>query len=137
MIFVDTGAWIALTDVSDHYHQEAVHIYTRLKQEKAHFVTTDYVLGESVTRLRYDAGHHIAIQFLDALIQAQEARILQTIHIEKSLFDQAVTIFRQYDSAVLSFTDCVSFVVCKQHKIQEAFAFDQHFTMMGIALCSP
>ncbi len=51
MIFVDTGAWIALTDVSDQYHLEAVSIYTQLKQRKARFLTTDYVIDETVTRL--------------------------------------------------------------------------------------
>ena len=32
MIFVDTGAWIALSDQRDQYHGDAVAIYTQLKQ---------------------------------------------------------------------------------------------------------
>lgn len=31
MIFVDTGAWIAVTDASDQYHYQAVKIYALLK----------------------------------------------------------------------------------------------------------
>ena len=39
MIFVDTGAWIALTDGHDHYHAEANRLYTHLKQQRAHLLT--------------------------------------------------------------------------------------------------
>ncbi len=134
MIFVDTGAWIALTDVSDQYHLEAVSIYTQLKQRKARFLTTDYVIDETVTRLRYDAGHHIAIKFLDLIALSQSNSILRVIHIDRRLFQNAISIFRRYDSAILSFTDCVSFVVCKAYEIDEAFAFDGHFPMMGVTL---
>lgn len=59
MIFVDTGAWIALTDTSDRYHDDATRIYHTLKTQRARFLTTDYVIDETTTRLRYDAGHHI------------------------------------------------------------------------------
>lgn len=136
MIFVDTGAWIALTDAADQYHQDAVRIYERLKRERARFTTTAYVINETVTRLRYDASHQMAIRFLDTMMQADQIGIVQIVHIDASLFQEAITLFRRYDTAVLSFTDCVSFAVCQQHGIQEAFAFDQHFTMMGIAFCS-
>ena len=54
MIFVDSGAWIALTDTSDQYHDEATGIYATLKQQRMRFITTDYVIDETVTRLRYD-----------------------------------------------------------------------------------
>ena len=57
MIFVDTGAWIALSDRRDQYHNDAVAIYTRLKRQKERLLTTDYLIDETVTRLRYDLGH--------------------------------------------------------------------------------
>lgn len=135
MIFVDTGAWIALTDTSDQYHYEAIRIYTVLKQQKERFLTTDYVIDETVTRLRYDAGYRIAIRFLDLITFCEESSVLTVIHIDKILFQKAVSIFRQYDSAVLSLTDCTSFAVCKKYEIYSAFGFDQHFSMMGISLC--
>jgi len=51
MIFVDTGAWIALTDRSDHYHSQAKQIYARLKQQRMRLITTDYIIDETATRL--------------------------------------------------------------------------------------
>jgi predicted nucleic acid-binding protein len=131
MIFVDTGAWIALSDKSDQYHPESVRIYTELKQQKSRFATTDYVLDETVTRLRYDTIHQ---RFLDAMEDSENAGILKIIRTDEALFREAV--FRKYDSAVLSFTDCVSFAVCRKYGINQAFGFDRHFAMMGISLYS-
>ena len=97
-------------------------------------MTTDYVIDETVTRLRYDAGHHAATDFLDLLTPVQRSGNLRIVGIDEALFAEAVAIFRQYDTAVLSFTDCVSFAVCRARGLDEAFGFDQHFPMMGIAL---
>ncbi|MGK5095540.1 PIN domain-containing protein [Deltaproteobacteria bacterium TL4] len=135
MIFVDTGAWIALIDTSDQYHREAVSIYTCLKKQQARFLTTDYVVDETITRVRYDASHHLALQCLDLLTLSKDTGILRMIHTDEVIFNEAVSTFRKYDSAVLSFTDCVSFAVCKRYEINQTFAFDQHFLMMGISLC--
>lgn len=63
MIFVDTGAGIAVTDASDQYHRQAVEMYSLLKKQRKRFVTTDYVIDEAVMRLRYDAGHPIALRY--------------------------------------------------------------------------
>jgi predicted nucleic acid-binding protein len=134
MIFIDTGAWIALTDKSDQYHHEAVQIYSKLKNKRKRFVTTDYIIDEAVTRLRYDTNHQIAVKFLELINISEKTGTLRVTYVNEKLFQKAVSIFRQYDSAVLSFTYCVSFAICKMHKIDEAFAFDQHFTMLGISL---
>jgi len=34
MIFIDSGAWIALTDRKDQYHKKAVLIYNELKKSR-------------------------------------------------------------------------------------------------------
>ena len=97
MIFVDSGAWIALSNRRDQDYGDAVAIYETVKRQKIRLLTTDYVLDETVTRLRYDVGHREAVRFLD-LIEIAEKR-------------KEVTV--------------------------AAFAFDQHFTIMGITLLQP
>ena len=134
MIFIDTGAWITLTDKSDQYHREAAQIYSQLKNKRKRFVTTDYIIDETVTRLRYDTNHQIVVKSLDLINISEKTGILRVTYVDERLFQKAISIFRQYESTILSFTDCVSFATCKMHKIHEAFAFDQHFTMIGISL---
>lgn len=134
MIFVDTGAWIAILNPNDQYHREAIAIYNNLRDQETRLLTTDYVIDESVTRLRYDTNHSVAVAFLEFIGNAEIVGGLTVLAIDKDLFEKAKALFRQYDSARLSFTDCTSFVVCHENNIREAFAFDQHFSMMGINL---
>jgi predicted nucleic acid-binding protein len=44
MIFVDTGAWIALTDESDQYNIEAIHIYKKLKDQNGKFLILNILI---------------------------------------------------------------------------------------------
>ena len=135
MIFVDSGAWIAFLDQRDQHHDNAVAIYNDLRHQRTRLLTTDYVIDETATRLRYKANYSIAVQFLDLIENSKVTRGLTVTEIDSALFQEAERLFRQYDTAELSFTDCTSFVVCQQLNISEAFAFDQHFPMMGITLC--
>ena len=64
MVFIDSGAWIALTDRKDQYHKKAALIYNNLKERRELLTTTDYIIDETVTRLRYDLGHATAVRFL-------------------------------------------------------------------------
>ena len=134
MIFVDTGAWIAISNPRDQHHREAVTIYNDLRHREIQLLTTDYVIDETVTRLRYDENHRMAVLFLRYIEELESAPDVILIAIDNDLFLKAKTLFRQYDSARLSFTDCTSFVVCRENRISEAFAFDRHFPIMGIDL---
>lgn len=136
MIFVDSGAWIALSDRRDQHHDDAIIIYATLKQQNTRFLTTDYVIDETATWLRYRVNYLVAVEFLDLIESSEGAGDLTVAAIDSILFQEAERLFRQYDTAELSFTDCTSFVVCRSHNISEAFAFDQHFPMMGITLRS-
>ena len=134
MIFVDSGAWIALLDRRDQHHDDAIIIYATSKQQNTRFLTTDYVIDETATWLRYRVNYLVAVEFLDLIESSEGAGDLTVAAIDSVLFQEAERLFRQYDTAELSFTDCTSFVVCRSHNVSEAFAFDQHFPMMGITL---
>ena len=134
MIFVDSGAWIGLLNPKDQHYNVAVTIYNRLKNQRVAIVTTDYVIDETITRLRYDVSHLAAVKFLDFINRVEEQNVLTVVSIDSALFQEAVELFRQYDSVRFSFTDCTSFAVCRKNQISEAFAFDEHFAIMEIAL---
>ena len=79
MVFVDTGGWIALTVRRDQYHKKAAAYFQKLSKENTLLVTTNYVLTETYTRIRYDDAHDKAIQF-NSLIQ--EAIKIGRLHLE-------------------------------------------------------
>lgn len=64
--------------------------------------------------------------------RARKTDVLAVVEIDGAMFQEAKRLFRQCDSAKLSFTDCTRFAICQKHKISEAF--DRHFAMMGISL---
>jgi len=99
-------------------------------------LTTDYVLDEAITRIRYDSGYHQAMRFIDLVAQAERAGVLVRAPVTAAVFQASLSLFRQYATVTLSFTDCTSFVICEQCQIKEAFAFDQHFLLRGITLCA-
>ncbi len=134
MTFVDSGAWIALLNRRDQHHDDATIILNNLVQQNIQLLTTDYVIDETVTWLRYRASHPVAVRFLDLIESSRATGVLTLLAIDRVLFQNAERLFRQYDTAKLSFTDCTSFVVCRRRNISEAFAFDQHFPMMSITL---
>ena len=134
MIFVDTGALLALINRKDQHHHNAVSIFNNLQQQRARLLTTDYIIDETVTRIRYDTNHSLAVQFLNRIDLFVETNFLTVVEIDNSVLTEAKSLFCQYDSVRLSFTDCTSFVVCRINNIIEAFAFDNHFQIMGINL---
>ncbi len=98
--------------------------------------TTDYVIDEAVTRIRYDASHFAAVQFLDFIHGAVEKGDLTLRRIDADRFKKAEELFRQYNTARLAFTDCTSFVICKEYEIADVFGFDRHFEIADLNLLS-
>jgi predicted nucleic acid-binding protein len=51
--FMDTGAWLAVVVQTDQYHDVGVLHYEALISRRERLFTSDYVLDETVTRIRY------------------------------------------------------------------------------------
>ena len=85
-IFVDTGGWYALIADADRYHRAAVEYYQAAVGGGALLLTSDYVLDETLTRLRYDFGHQVAITFWRLVSQAQDKGLLQVLHVDEEVW---------------------------------------------------
>lgn len=129
--FVDTSAWSAFYDASDQWHSVASEVVASLVNTPVTFVTTDYVLDETITLLLYHAGRRHAIAFGDA---TQRSRQVKIVRIDAALWSEAWQLFKQYDDKSWAFTDCTSFVVMKRMGLSQAFAFDNHFEQAGFQL---
>ena len=56
-VFVDTWAWYAMTDKADDDHLIAQLTGEELLDRGHTFVTTNFVLDEAITLIRYRIGH--------------------------------------------------------------------------------
>ncbi len=130
-LFVDTSAWVAYYDADDRWHAVAGAAMTSLLNQRVTFITTDYVLDETITLLLYHAGRERALAFGDTV---QRSRHVKLVRIDADTWEQAWRLFKQYDDKTWAFTDCTSFAVMHQMELQQAFSFDHHFEQAGFEL---
>jgi len=123
-LFIDTGAFIALTDADDENHKAAAAFYRNAKEKGTRFVTTNFVLCEMLNYLRARISHNIAVLFRENL---KKSGFLEIVTVTPSIEDAAFTIFKRTTDKDFSFTDCTSFSIMKSLKLKSAFAFDRHF----------
>ena len=129
-IFVDSSAWIALTDRNDSRHKEAASAYPSILRNYRTLVTSNLVVAESYVVLLKEIGHATAIDFLKLLNASP--RILKTWSNEATE-TEAESMLSKYSDHAFSYTDAVSFALMKKLKIRKAFSFDKHFVIAGFA----
>jgi predicted nucleic acid-binding protein len=130
-ILADTSAWYALFDEDDKHHERANIFYVR---NLFPFVTTNFIIDETLTLVKKRLGHRQAVEAGKNLIN-QESSSLITITPEDE--STAWRIFQRYDDKGFSFTDCTTFAVMERLKIPSVFTFDEHFKQYGKFKCLP
>jgi predicted nucleic acid-binding protein len=130
-VFVDTGAWIALLEGDDMLHEGARAYYEAHVASRDRLLTTNYVVDESATRLRYDAGLEAAMLFRRTLDEAMALGRLRTAWIDQRLEREAWNLLERYADVELSLTDATSAVVARRARVSEVFGFDGDFRALG------
>ena len=126
-IFVDTSAWLALNDRNDQYYKKALLKISEIKKKKIELITSEYILDETITIIRYRVSHQAAVVFGDSLAGSSIARVED---ITEEYRVKAWEMFKRYEDKELSFTDCTSFVLMKHLRLYKAFTFAEHFRQM-------
>ncbi|MFP4585597.1 MAG: type II toxin-antitoxin system VapC family toxin [Desulfococcaceae bacterium] len=133
-IFVDTWAWYALADRKDSDHEIANRANLDLLDHGCTFVTTNYVISESVTLIRYKLRHDTALDFWDKILHLVESGLLHYVRVTQKQEMEAKNIFARFSDQDFSFADCGSFAVMREHNITHAFTGDHHFATLGFQL---
>jgi predicted nucleic acid-binding protein len=127
-IFVDTSAWVALADKDDAYHKKAASIYSLLLNNKNNLITSNLVIAETYVLILNELRHQASLNFLGRL--KASPRILR-VYSNEDIEADAQEILSKFVDQDFSYTDAVSFVIMKRHKIKRAFSFDRHFVIAG------
>jgi predicted nucleic acid-binding protein len=127
-VFMDSGGLFALWEAGDEHHAAAVRLQSELGRKRRRFVTTDYVVDETVTLLLVRHSHAAAVDFIDTVARS-EALHLEWIGPDR--FHSAASFFCRHADKEWSFTDCVSFTVMRELNIRESFTTDHHFLQAG------
>lgn len=130
-LFVDTGAFIAITDKSDQYHSRATTYFGELLKAGRPLLTTNFVLDETYTMLKIRLGSGATITFGEAI---QKSDQLEIITVDYEIEKRSWEIFKKYGDQAFSYTDCTSFATMQMHKMKNTFAFDTHFEIFGFSI---
>jgi len=124
-VFIDTSHWLALVNPRDRWHARAAEAASGPAQRG---VTTDAVLVEVADALCRRDLRPWAVRVVEAVRAAPE---VETVHVDERLFERAFELYKDRADEDWSMTDCISFVVMKERKIETALTADQHFVQAG------
>ncbi|MEO7133664.1 MAG: PIN domain-containing protein [Vicinamibacterales bacterium] len=130
-LFVDAGAWIAISHPRDRHHTLAVAFHRHSTAQRRRLVTTNLVLAEAYVMVHRFGGYASAMAFLATL---RESNRLTKVYSTPALETEAESILRSYADQDFSLTDAVSFALMRAQGIDEAFGFDNHFVTAGFSL---
>ena len=108
--------------------------YLRLRDAGDSLLTSNLVLAETATRLRYDAGLPSARAFRGVVDEATASGRLIVRYTDPDLDARAWDVMEQFADRTLSFTDCVGAVTAREGRAAAVFGLDADFTVLGFAL---
>jgi predicted nucleic acid-binding protein len=129
--FVDTAGWMMLSDSSDKAHDDARRFRDDWLERGGIFVSTDFVLDETLTLLRMRLGLDAAERWWN---QIEGSTRLVWENIDSTRAEKARRWFFRWRDKAFSFTDCTSFVVMKERRLKTAFTSDRHFVHAGFLI---
>ena len=132
-VYVDAGTWIALAMPDDSHHQEA-RAFFRQQTRGLVVVTSNMVLAETFTFLRYHRQLRGARSAHESVVASERIGLLELVWVTKEIHDAGWDIYDRYDDQAFSFTDCTSFVIARQQNVDFVFGFDADFRTMGFDL---
>lgn len=131
LIFVNTSGWLALYNANDANHDAACVLWDDLRNQPVRFVTTDYVLDQVFTALKF-FGSLEAAQALHTVTTT--TNLLRLFMADSVIFDRAWKIFQDDEHPQFTFTDCINYAVIQYMGADEVFTFDPNFTAPGLII---
>ena len=128
LMFVDTAAWVAAADHADAAGSAVRKVRDQWLSEGGVLATTDYVIDETLTTIRFRLGLDAAEAWW---LQIDGSSRLRMESIDEARRERALSLFFRYRDKEFSFTDCCSFVLMRELHIRRALTLDHHFRQAG------
>jgi len=115
----------------DPAHAEASALRRSIEEDGGLLLTSDLVMAEALTRLRYDRGVGPAIALSRVVSAMVEAGAVRMVFLDQGLWSEALSWLGRFDDQRLSMADCTSFAIMTRLGLQEALTADHHFAIAG------
>ena len=100
----------------------------RAARDRDQFITTDYVLDESVTLFKARGCARLVPVLFESIDASRAIRVEWT---SPDRFMESRDFYLRHSDKAWSFTDCVSFVIMQAHELRDALTADTHFEQAG------
>jgi len=134
LLYADTGAFIALIYGRDRAHTTVSAHLRSIVAAGDRLITSEPVISETVTRLRYDAGLQRVAAFRDVVHRAIGQNLLSIRESSAELRRSAFGVLEQHEGLRLSYADAVGAVVAREGRADAVFGLDNDFRVMGFVL---
>lgn len=124
-IFLDTGYVLALLNTRDKYHKPASAAALEISPP---FITTEAVLIEIGNALSKPNWRATGVAALRNLRSDPDTEI---VPVDTALLERAIDLYSSRPDKEWGLTDCISFVVMREHKVVEVLTTDRHFKQAG------
>jgi predicted nucleic acid-binding protein len=132
-LFVDTWGWLVLANDRDPAFSIVSGVRASVAGQRGAWVTTDYVLDETMTRLFAATPFAQARRFSEGIFEASRQGLLDIEHVTPERFSHAWRLRLRYrDKPRISFTDLTSFVVMRELGLRQVLTGDVHFAQVGM-----
>lgn len=130
-IFVDTSYIIALINERDDYHNRALDLAD--VYDGYPLVISEPILleiGNALCRNYKEESSQVIENFMTA-------DDVDLIPLTSDLFKRGFDLYRQYKDKDWGLVDCISFIIMRDHNINDVLTFDRHFSQAGFNLLLP
>ncbi len=134
LLYADTGAFIALIFRRDQAHQSVSDHFRKLRASGDRLVTSEPVVAETVTRLRYDVGLPAVRAFRALVEQAGDRGTLVVRESDVKLRAAAFDVLNRFADLRLSYADAVGAAIAEQRRVDAVLGLDHDFRIMGFTL---
>ena len=124
-VFADTSYYVALLGPSDKHHKLALKWSQRLL---GRVVVTEHILVELGSALSGREDRHLYVPFVEELLKDPGTVFVPA---SEKIFRQSLRLFAERPDKEWSLVDCISILVMKERRLQEALTTDHHFVQAG------
>jgi uncharacterized protein len=124
-VFADTAYFVALATKRDQLHRQATEFE---KHPPGELLTTEWVLTEVADSFSEPQTRGKFICLIDELRMRTDVEIVPVSHEH---FRQGCDLYAKRNDKAWSLTDCISFVIMREHGIDTALTSDGHFEQAG------
>jgi predicted nucleic acid-binding protein len=129
VIFVDTSALLALINVNDTFHDQAIGQWRALLRGKDTLFTNNYVILESISLIQRRFG----MDRIDSL-NKEVLSLMDVAWVDENQHQAAWDTFVKANRRRLSLVDCSSFESMRSLGIEKVFTSDEHFQAQGFQI---